>query len=277
MQIKLLQNLVEELAGVDTGRIVDILFNKKDVNEFLIAKKMELTINQVRNILYKLSDYGFVSSIRKKDKRKGWYTYFWKIESIKALDFLKKNIEKRIAQINNQIESRSTKTFYICENCNIEFNEENALLYDFTCSECGGIFIIKDNMKLLRELKKNFDKQRRELSLVEEEIKKEMDSLEKRKIREMKKDKKKAIKKKIIKKKTTKKKPLKKSKLVKKKIPLKKKKIKKKVKKKLVKKKIIKKKTTKKKPLKKSKLVKRIKKLKLKPKKGKKSKKNKKK
>ena len=52
MQVKLLHDLVEELAGVDTGRIVEILFGKKDVNEFLIAKKMELTINQVRNILY---------------------------------------------------------------------------------------------------------------------------------------------------------------------------------------------------------------------------------
>ena len=41
MQIKLLHDLVEELAGVGTGRIVEILFGKKDVNEFLIAKKMD--------------------------------------------------------------------------------------------------------------------------------------------------------------------------------------------------------------------------------------------
>jgi len=35
------------MAGENTGRIVDILFKKKDVNEFSIAKKMDLTINQV--------------------------------------------------------------------------------------------------------------------------------------------------------------------------------------------------------------------------------------
>jgi len=70
MQVKLLHDLVEEMAGEDTGRIVDILFGKKDVNEFLIAKKMELTINQVRNILYKLSADGLVSFIRKKDGKK---------------------------------------------------------------------------------------------------------------------------------------------------------------------------------------------------------------
>ena len=65
MQLKLLKTLAEELVGPDYEKIVDILFNKKDVNEFLIAKKMDLTINQVRNILYKLSADGLVSHIRK--------------------------------------------------------------------------------------------------------------------------------------------------------------------------------------------------------------------
>ena len=71
MQINLLKSLVEEMAGQGASQIVDILYNKKDINEFLIAKKMNLTINQVRNILYKLSAEGLVSFIRKKDKKKG--------------------------------------------------------------------------------------------------------------------------------------------------------------------------------------------------------------
>ena len=71
-QEKLIHDLVEEMAGENNGRIVDILFGKKDVNEFSIAKKMDLTINQVRNILYKLSADGLVSFIRKKDKRIGY-------------------------------------------------------------------------------------------------------------------------------------------------------------------------------------------------------------
>ena len=158
---KLLKDVIAILIGKQTENIIDFIDDKKYVNEFLIAKKLDITINQMRNVLYRLSDHGLVSSIRKKDKRKGWYTYFWKIESIKSLEFLKANIEKKITQITNQIESRESKTFYICVRCNIEFNEESALVLDFTCRECGGIFVIKDNSKLLKELKKGFDKQKK--------------------------------------------------------------------------------------------------------------------
>src|SRR3989339_95338 len=128
---KFLREVVVIAVGKQAEGIVDLLNSKKYVNEFILAKKLNLTINQTRNILYKLSDNGLVSSTRKKDKRKGWYTYFWKIENLKSLDFLKDVLVKKIEQINNQIKSRETKNFYFCERCNVEFNEENALLYDF--------------------------------------------------------------------------------------------------------------------------------------------------
>ena len=105
------------VVGKQTEEIVDLLDSKKYINEFVLAKKLDLTINQTRNILYKISDYGLVSSIRKKDKRKGWYTYFWKIEALKSLEFLKVNLNKKINQFNNQIKSREKKNFYICERC----------------------------------------------------------------------------------------------------------------------------------------------------------------
>ncbi|MBU4070372.1 MAG: hypothetical protein KJ646_05290 [Nanoarchaeota archaeon] len=167
-----LKEVVIIIVGKQAEDIADLLHSPKYVNEFIIAKKLGITINQTRNILYKISNYGLVSFIRKKDKKKGWYTYFWKIDVIKSLDFLKNVLLKKIEQINYQIKSRETKQFYICERCNVEFNEENALLKDFTCNECGGIFTMRDNTKLLRELKRNLDKFNKKLELVEEEIKK---------------------------------------------------------------------------------------------------------
>jgi len=134
-----LQNLLKEVVSIVAGKtsedIVDLLNTKKHVNEFLIAKKLDVTINQTRNILYKISDYGLVSNIRKKDKKKGWYTYFWKIEILKSLEFLKSHLVKRISQMQNQMKSRETKRYYFCERCHIELGEENALLYDFTCKK----------------------------------------------------------------------------------------------------------------------------------------------
>jgi len=187
---KFLKEVIISVAGKPAEEIADLLNNKKHVNEFLIAKKLEITINQTRNILYKISDHGLASSIRKKDKKKGWYTYFWKIEVLKSLEFLQKILVKRKEQVNNQINSREIRDFYFCKRCGIEFNQENALLNNFTCNECGDIFELKDNSKVLRELKKNLNRIENELKGVEEEMEKEKSKLEKEKQKELAKTKK---------------------------------------------------------------------------------------
>ncbi len=197
---KFLKEVVVIVAGKQAEEIAELLNNNKHVNEFIIAKKLGITINQTRNILYKLSDYGLVSFIRKKDKRKGWYTYFWKIEILKCLEFLRDFLIKRINQINYQIKGRETKRFYVCKRCDIEFNEENALLHNFICNECGDIFVIKDSTKVLKELNRNLEKLKKELGFVEEEIKKEREKIEKKKLGEFKKEEKALAKKKAEKK-----------------------------------------------------------------------------
>jgi transcription initiation factor TFIIE subunit alpha len=180
---KMLNDLLKEVVVLVVGKpaepIADLLDSKKHVNEFIIAKKLDITINQTRNILYKLSDQGLVSSERKKDKKKGWYTYFWRIEVHKALTFLRGHLQKRVDQIEQQVNSRETKQFYVCERCSIEFNEENALLHNFTCNECGDVFTIKDNAKLIKELKKILNRLKKEIEEIDKELDKENEKIEK--------------------------------------------------------------------------------------------------
>ncbi len=170
MQVKLLHDLVEELAGENTGRIVEILFKKKDVNEFLIAKKMELTINQVRNILYKLSADNLVSFIRKKDKRKGWYIYFWTLDIEKCLTKLELSLMGKIDSLSNVLNSRETKRFYVCKSCDIEVGEEKALEHGFACEECAEIYELNDNKKSIREIKTKTTRVRNNLLLIQKEL-----------------------------------------------------------------------------------------------------------
>ncbi|HTZ42054.1 MAG TPA: hypothetical protein VMC07_02500 [Candidatus Omnitrophota bacterium] len=172
MDKKLIKEAFVEAAGKQAEPLVDFLDDKKYMNEFLIAKKLDLPINQARNILYKISEFGLVSSTRKKDKKKGWFTYSWKIEELKSLEFLKQVILKKMEQIKSQINSRETREFYICERCHVEFNEENALLHDFTCPECGSILERKDNTKLIKEMKKNLDNYSNVLGIVDGELQK---------------------------------------------------------------------------------------------------------
>ncbi len=193
---KFLKEAMVLIAGKSAEELVDLLDTNKHVNEFAIAKKLNLTINQTRNILYKISDHGLVSSIRKKDKRKGWYTYFWKIEILKSLEFIRNDLLKKMDNFEHQIKSRETKRFYVCEKCHLELNEEHALLNNFTCSECGALLTMKDNTKLISEMKRNLERLKKDLGFVDEEVKRESEVLDKKKQKEIKKENKEILKKK---------------------------------------------------------------------------------
>jgi len=251
MQIKLLTDLVEEIAGEGNGRIVEILFGKKDVNEFSLAKKMEMTINQVRNILYKLSGEGLVTFIRKKDKRKGWYIYYWTLKTEKCLIKLEQSLIKKIEDYKGLLSGRETERFYFCSSCAIEVTEEKALENGFSCEECAGVYELSDSTKQIRETKTQISKTQKNLELIKGELVSIREKESKKRARTDKKNKKEEDKRKEI---------LKKAKaLAQKKIA---KKTAKKEKKKVVKKTVKKKKTTSKKKVKKivKKILKKVKK-----------------
>jgi transcription factor E len=211
MQVNFLKEIVEGVAGKQATEIVDLLIGKKDVNEFLIAKKLKLTINQTRNILYKLSEAGLVSSTRKKDKRKGWFIYFWTLDVVKSLELLEKKVSHQLENFNKQLANRKSKRFYVCHTCNIEVGEETALLNQFTCQECGQVYELSESDDLISELESKITKTKKKLTSILEEKEKEEEKISKKirkkQAREESKRKKarKAAKRKTSKKKTTKK------------------------------------------------------------------------
>jgi len=155
---KLLKKIVTNVAGPASEKLVDLLHNKKNVNEFLIAKRLELTINQTRNILYKLADEGLISFIRKKDKKKGgWYTYFWTLKTEKSLSKYKDKIKEEIERLKEHLTKRETKRFFYCINCDLEYNEEEALQNDYTCPECGETLEMKESKEILSKLKEEIE------------------------------------------------------------------------------------------------------------------------
>ncbi len=187
MQIKFLKSVVEDLINKQATPIIDLLLGKKHVNEFSIAKKLELTINQTRNILYRLSDYGLVSFIRKKDKRKGWYIYFWTLNIHQSLSLLEQNLKKELAHLEEQLKGRRERRFYVCNTCSLEVTEESALLNDFSCPECEEIYELSDGTEIAKDLDKVIVKIKKEIDFVSEERQKEFEKLEKKKGREIKK------------------------------------------------------------------------------------------
>ena len=181
MQIKFLKSIVENLINKQATPIIDLLIGKKHVNEFLIAKKLGLTINQTRNILYKLSDFGLVSFIRKKDKRKGWYIYFWTLNIFQSLNLLEQNLKEELVKLENQLKERKEKRYYYCKTCSIEVSEEVALLNNFICSECEQVYNLSNNQEVIENLERSIIKLKKDIRLVNLERNIEGEKLEKKK------------------------------------------------------------------------------------------------
>jgi len=171
MQIELLKEIVSVVSGPGSVDIVDLLYKKRNVNEFLIAKKLDMTINQARNILYKLADVGLVSFVRKKDKKNGgWYTYFWTLDVEKSLVALRKSIGDRVENLELQLRSKKTKRFYYSPEINVEYSEETALEHNFICPETGEVMQLKDNTEDISNLTAQISESREFLEKIDSEI-----------------------------------------------------------------------------------------------------------
>ena len=146
--------ILEEIGGIQTPDLVRYISNKQNVSEFKIADKLHLTVNQVRNILYKLNSYNLVSSIRKKDKKKGWYIYYWSYNNIHANSVINTFRQRRIQRLKKRIEDESSTLFFVCPNKCRRYSYENALENSFKCEECGELLREEQGQKEINNLKK---------------------------------------------------------------------------------------------------------------------------
>ncbi len=258
---KKIKEILLVILGEEGLPLLKELYGKENVSEFDLAKKANLDIKVVRKMLYLLYNQNVVGFVRKKDKEKGWYIYYWTIlpESVKFIYYKRKRL--LLEKLEVRLKEEKKELFFLCPNNCARLNFDDATDLEFHCPECGELLGQDDNSARIKFLTKKIDL-----------INKEFDKLreEKKKLQAKNKARRKAVKEKVVKekvvkkksvKKVTKKKPAKKAvkkkttkektaktnkktsarkKVVKKKTAVKKKAVKKKA----VKKKITKKKTT---------------------------------
>jgi len=200
LTLEIVEELVRQIAGADTTRLMVLLFNKRNISEFLLSEKLGVSINSVRNMLYRLYGYNLVSSSRKKDKKKGWYIYYWTFNPLRAKDLIISRKEKELETLKKKILQEEGPPFFICENKCIRIEFNMAMEYDFKCPECG---------ELMHEDKSfNPSKVKNKIEEIEKELEEgyEVEMLKEPKKRKVKKKGKKKVKKKISKKRNSKKK-----------------------------------------------------------------------
>lgn len=154
-------SLLTEVVGPGSIELFQALRGRYNVSEFKIADKLGLSVNEVRNVLYRLQEHSLVSSTRRKDKNKGWYIYYWTFNLKRARSLALKNKKERLENLRKRLDDQENKNFYVCKYGHVKFSGDQALEYGFRCPECS---------KVLIEQKENPRAIRREIEFLEKEL-----------------------------------------------------------------------------------------------------------
>ncbi|MEK6849512.1 MAG: hypothetical protein AABY01_02995 [Nanoarchaeota archaeon] len=167
----LIEDVVTSLVGEDVLPLVKALKNKTNVSEFKLASSIRREINLTRNMLYRLYDHNLVSFMRKKDKQKGWYIYYWTF-NLKRIKYLATDLQKkRLEKLQERLHREQTTQFYSCEDNCIRLSFDQATDFEYKCPECGKLLNQEDNAPKIAEIQAEIAGLEKLLAPVKEKVK----------------------------------------------------------------------------------------------------------
>ena len=172
----MIEDLIKEIAGEEAVPLVNLIRKKNNVSEFKLAEKLHISVNQVRNILYKLSSYNLVSFTRKKDKKKGWYIYYWAFNQENAGGLIVDLKKKKLHELKDKLGYEINQSFFLCPDKHVRIKFDNALETEFKCPECGQVLNEHDNKDYIEDLKKQISQLESDLVVEQQLIKERMES-----------------------------------------------------------------------------------------------------
>jgi len=153
----LVQGLIIEITedNENSISIIKCLLEGKITDEE-ISEEIELRLNIVRKILYRLYDAGLASYKRSKDPETQWYTYSWKFEKEKVIETITKKFEDSSREIEESLAYEEDNMFFTCNN-GCRYNFEEASECNFICPECETTLEYQDNSSYITELKEQMN------------------------------------------------------------------------------------------------------------------------
>jgi len=129
-------DLVLKIGGEEALKIFEFLVNiGKEIDEFTLTDKVNMQINFVRSMLYKLYEKKLVSFSRERDKKKGWFIYSWQAHPERLKYLLLQAKEDEIAHLEKRLHA-SQDTFF-CPKCDTSVDYVKAMELMFLCETCG--------------------------------------------------------------------------------------------------------------------------------------------
>ena len=161
---KIVDDFISEEIGKDVLELVQYLKKRENVSEFKIAEHFNLTVNQIRNMLYRLYSHSLVDFTRKKDKKKGWYIYYWDFYLKRAFETALAHKEKRLEVLKDLLKKEESGQYFSCPDNDVRFGFEQAIEHGFKCPECDKVLVQDNNARKIQRIMKT-------ISELEEDIK----------------------------------------------------------------------------------------------------------
>lgn len=154
----LIKQVVTEFAGESAYEVVSRLKDDEETTDEAIANDTGLRLNAVRKILYKLYDLHLASYRRTRDKKTGWFVYYWILEPDRIHDLLREKKEKVLERLRQRLEFESGNTFYHCNHNGCPRHTfEEAMSNAFKCPFCNNQLVYVDNTKIIGILRKQVE------------------------------------------------------------------------------------------------------------------------
>lgn len=150
---KLFNILVSQL-GNGHKNLVELLLEKESfVSEEELADEVDLKVNEVRKILYKLYNLRYCE-YKKTKKPNGWFVYFWKLRPNKIVEEFQNTNQEKLKDLQGKLKYERKHKFFKCGNGCKKLTYKEALETDFICPECEESLIYQDSNQRIQELEK---------------------------------------------------------------------------------------------------------------------------
>jgi transcription initiation factor TFIIE subunit alpha len=142
-------------GGDEAVTVVNILKNKSEATDEMLANESTVRLNTVRKILYKLYDHGLVSCTRVRDEKTGWFIFYWKLQTDQLDAFIRSRKRRVLEKLRHKLAYETNHSFFVCKKCgDVRVTFEEAMESSFRCSKCGGQLENSDNAPVVEFLEK---------------------------------------------------------------------------------------------------------------------------
>ncbi|MBD3227430.1 MAG: transcription factor [Candidatus Lokiarchaeota archaeon] len=154
-------NVIQQIVGGDII-VMDIVKELEMENELTdeeIAARLGIRLNDIRRILYKLYETRLADCRRIRDKKTGWYVFYWHLCPDKISSAIIKKKRTVLDILKKRLEFEKSHIFFHCKNPECErIIWEDAMESSFRCPKCDQQLKNVDNKILIEFLEDQIEK-----------------------------------------------------------------------------------------------------------------------